>query len=328
MRERPEGIGEAELDDALRAWGIDGVSWTHEPVGFGDHHWTAADPRGRRWFVTVADLAHKSHCGAGADAAFEGLSRAMDTALALREHAGREFVVAPLPAAGGGTVHRIGARYAVSVFPHVDGVAGGFGDRLDAHERGALLDTLAVLHRTPPPATTPRLRPALPGRPALESALAGLHDPWHGGPYAEPARDLTREHAAVLRRRLAEFDRRAAALERGGAERVVTHGEPHPGNLLRRGAGHALVDWDTVGLALPERDLWLVVTGPEDFDRYQDAAGRRPDPEALALHGLRWQLEDVAVFLGGFRSAHAATADTDLAWRSLSGTVRALAQPG
>lgn len=150
MRQRPEGVGEEELGGALRAWGIDVASWTYEPVGFGDHHWTAADARGRRWFVTVADLTHKQHCGADAESAFEGLSRAMDTALALRERAGRDFVVAPLPAAGGGTVRRIGARYGVSVFPYVDGVAGHFGDRLDACGRGALLDTLAVLHRTPP----------------------------------------------------------------------------------------------------------------------------------------------------------------------------------
>ncbi|MFI2299948.1 phosphotransferase family protein [Actinacidiphila glaucinigra] len=328
MRGRPEGIGEPELGDALRTWGIDVASWTYEPVGFGDYHWTAADTCGRRWFVTVADLAHKSHCGAGADAAFEGLSRAMDTALALRERAGRDFVVAPVPAVGGGTVRRVGARYGVSVFPHAYGVAGRFGDRLGARERGAVLDTLALLHRTPPPQPTPRVRLALPGRAALESALAGLRDPWHGGPYAGRARELTREHAAVLRRRLDEFDRRAGALEGAGGERVVTHGEPHPGNLLRQGAGYALVDWDTVGLALPERDLWLVATGPEDLDRYQDAAGRRPDPEALALHGLRWRLTDVAAFLGDFRSPHAATPDSALAWRSLAGTVRALAETG
>ncbi|MEU1618280.1 phosphotransferase [Streptomyces sp. NPDC005722] len=326
MRERPEGIGEAELGDALRAWGIDVASWTHEPVGFGDHHWTAADVHGGRWFVTVADLVHKGHCGADADAAFAGLSRAMDTALALRAHPGRDFVVAPLPAAGGGTVLRAGTRYGVSVFPHADGVAGQFGDRLDARERGALLDTLAVLHRTPPPAPIPRPRLALPGRAALESVLAGLDDPWHGGPYAERARDLTREHEGVLRRRLAEFDRRAAALERDGAGRVVTHGEPHPGNLLRQGAGYALVDWDTVGLAPPERDLWLVAAGPGDLDRYQDATGHRPDREAIALYALRWQLDDVAAFLGDFRSPHAATPDSDLAWRSLAGTVFALAQ--
>ncbi|MEU0185820.1 phosphotransferase [Streptomyces sp. NPDC006207] len=325
MRQRPEGVGEEELGEALRAWGIDAASWTYEPVGFGDHHWTAADARGRRWFVTVADLTHKQHCGADAESAFEGLSRAMDTALALRERAGREFVVAPLPAAGGGTVRRIGARYGVSVFPYVDGVAGDFGDRLDACGRGALLDTLAVLHRTPPPAPVPRPRLALPGRAALEAALAGLRDPWHGGPYGERARALTSEHAGALRRRLGEFDRRAAALERAGGEHVVTHGEPHPGNLLRQDAGHVLVDWDTVGLAPPERDLWLVVTGAEDLDRYQDAAGRRPDPDALALYGLRWRLEDVASFLGDFRSPHRATPDSDLAWRSLAATVRALA---
>ncbi|WP_329183807.1 hypothetical protein [Actinacidiphila glaucinigra] len=63
-------------------------------------------------------------------------------------------------------------------------------------------------------------------------------------------------------------------------------------------------------------------------DRRGYAAGRRPDPEGLALHGLRRRLADVATFLGDFRSPHAATPDSALAWRSLAGTVRALAETG
>ena len=41
-------------------------------------------------------------------------------------------------------------------------------------------------------------------------------------------------------------------------ELVVTHGEPHAGNVMRRSDGrHLLVDWDTVAVAPPERDLWM-----------------------------------------------------------------------
>ena len=39
---------------------------------------------------------------------------------------------------------------------------------------------------------------------------------------------------------------------------VITHGEPHPGNLIRTGNGLAMVDWDTVALAPRERDLWML----------------------------------------------------------------------
>jgi spectinomycin phosphotransferase len=39
---------------------------------------------------------------------------------------------------------------------------------------------------------------------------------------------------------------------------LVTHGEPPPGNILRAAGKLRLIDWDTAGLALPERDLWSV----------------------------------------------------------------------
>ncbi|MFG2077560.1 phosphotransferase family protein [Nonomuraea maritima] len=71
-----------------------------------------------------------------------------------------------------------------------------------------------------------------------------------------------------------EFDRPAA---RAGAP-VLTHGEPHPGNVLRAGSRTLLVDWDTVGTAPPERDLWHVVRDAGDLARYAAATGRTPDP--------------------------------------------------
>jgi spectinomycin phosphotransferase len=40
---------------------------------------------------------------------------------------------------------------------------------------------------------------------------------------------------------------------------VLTHGEPHPANLLSAGGSLLLIDWDTVGLAPPERDLSLII---------------------------------------------------------------------
>jgi spectinomycin phosphotransferase len=105
---------------------------------------------------------------------------------------------------------------------------------------------------------------------------------------------------------------------------VVTHGEPHPGNLLRLPGGYLLVDWDTVGLAVPERDLWLVATESADLARYAAATGRTPDPAALAFYRLRWYLDDVAAFAGQFRSPHGRTADTRQSWEGLAWTVERL----
>jgi aminoglycoside phosphotransferase (APT) family kinase protein len=91
-----------------------------------------------------------------------------------------------------------------------------------------LAEVLATLHRQELPAV-PERAIELPGRGGLEEALDDLGDQWSGGPYSEPARDL--------------LDRMASAPQ------VITHGEPHPGNIVRTGAGLMLVDWDTVGLA-------------------------------------------------------------------------------
>jgi aminoglycoside phosphotransferase (APT) family kinase protein len=42
------------------------------------------------------------------------------------------------------------------------------------------------------------------------------------------------------------------------SDEVLTHGEPHPGNLIQVGSRWMLVDWDTTLVAPPERDLWLL----------------------------------------------------------------------
>ncbi|MFD3522342.1 phosphotransferase [Streptomyces sp. NPDC058653] len=328
MEERPDGIEDPDVRHALDAWGIDPVTWEYAPVGFGDYHWTAADTRGRRWFVTVADLTRKSWYGDGTEAAFQGLRDAMDTAAALRdaEPHGLDFVVAPARNADGGTVRRLGSGHAVSVFPLMSGTPGHFGDTLTAHDRGLMVELLAKLHRTAPPPSARVLPAAFATRPQLDAALREMGGPWDGpGPYAEPARRLLLDHATALRGRLGEFDRLAGELKDGGGPLVITHGEPHPGNVLRVGERRLLLDWDTVGLAVPERDLWLVAEGPADLARYEEAGGRGPDPSALALYRLRWALNDVAEFLDVLRAPHGRTPDIEQAWRALAGTVESLA---
>ncbi|WP_188195773.1 phosphotransferase [Nonomuraea sp. SYSU D8015] len=311
MRDRPEDLDEELLRPALREWGVDAVTLDYAPVGFGDYHWVADG----RWFVTVADVRRRP---------YDGLQMAMETAAALREQAGLGFVVAPLRAADGTTLRRLDRhRYAMSVFPLEDGASGHFGEERSPEERGLVIDLLAELHRTPPPISTPVRPVQLAGRAWLEDAIRETNRPWLGGPYAEPARALIAGHAGTLRRRLDELDRRAEKI----GEPVVTHGEPHPGNLLRAGAGRLLlVDWDTVGLAVPERDLMHVAKTSADLDRYADATSRVPDPAALELYRLRWALDDVAEFVAWFRSPHGRTPDAEQSWNGLTATLEGLAR--
>ena len=93
----------------------------------------------------------------------------------------------------------------------------------------------------------------------------------------------------------------------------MTHGEPHAGNVMRTGAGRVLVDWDTVALAPPERDLWMLVAGGTDAaDLYAQATGTQLDAVALDFFRLAWDLADLAEYLNVLRSPH--QEDDDSVW--------------
>jgi spectinomycin phosphotransferase len=236
----------------------------------------------------------------------------MDTAAALKDEGRLDFVVAPLRAADGRTVHRLGPRYALSVFPFVDGRTGDFDRPWTPAEHGAVLKLLAALHRQAPPASAPVLDLGLSMPGLLESALDDtVH--WVRGPFAEPARSLVSGRSAAIRRRVEEFGRLVEKV-RGDGPPVLTHGEPHPGNLLWREGRPLLVDWDTAGLAPPERDLWSVAEGPEDLEMYAEVAGREADASALMLYRLRWDLEEVSPFVDWFRAPHD---PAEVAWEGL-----------
>nr|WP_281381663.1 phosphotransferase [Conexibacter arvalis] len=346
----------------MRRWGIEARRLEYAPVGFGDHHWRAKGADGRRWFLSVAALDSKPVSGDGAEAALDGLRRAMATARALRD-AGVAAVVAPEPARDGETVVALGAGYALSVFEHVEGSAGSFAQERTPAERRATIELLASLHRMPAPPRTPRIPWDPPARATLERALGELDSApgaarsggpdaapdaprsgapdatparsapgaaRSGGPYAEPARAALAAAAPRLRTVLAGYDRQVAELVEERPAVVVTHGEPHPGNLIVAPDGQLrLIDWDTVGLAVPERDLWSVVRDDADLDLYERLTGHRPRRELLDLFRLRWDLGDVGELLGWFRAPHGRDEDADAGWRDLAELLRRVGgEPG
>ena len=97
------------------------------------------------------------------------------------------------------------------------------------------------------------------------------------------------------------------------------------GNLIRRGADYLLIDWDTVGLGPPERDLWMVTgeTG-EEARRYAGLTGHAVDHGLLEWYRLRWALDDISAFVHQLRSPHGRTADAEQAWQALQQTVAGL----
>lgn len=319
MKDRPEGVSDEDLAAALaQGWGLDVRSVAYRPVGFGSYHW-AVDTGSRRLFATV-DVLHDAPA-----ARLRLLGQALGTALALHRDAGLHFVVAPLPDAAGAPLRPLGDRHAVALFPLVEGEAGEFGPH-PPQDRPEVLDLLVRLHAADVDA--PRTELALPGRADLDEALSALDRPWQGGPYAEPARALLAGRATHVRALLAEFDRLADTVGSDSAPWVVTHGEPHPGNVIRGPRGLHLIDWDTVRLAPPERDLWMLGGDPAQLGgdpsllaAYTRATGRALSPAALALYPLWWTLADIAVYVRTLRAPHRATPDITASWTYLGAAV-------
>lgn len=318
MRALPEEFEATELVGCLSdGWGFDVVAAEYAAVGGGSYHWVVRERDGRHGFVTLDDLDRKPWLGATRQSVFEGLSRAFATAASLRE-GGLDFVVAPISTTTGEAVRRIGPRYSIALFPFVDGTPGRFGG-YDTAERAAIATMLAQLHQAPADSSVaPIIDLDPPGRGHLESALRELEDVWRGGPFSEPARQALYPHASDVAELLTLSGRLATDLSSRGTEWVVTHGEPHAANMMRTDHGHVLVDWDTVALAPPERDLWMLVGGADQVTAYTKATGRQLEDEALRFFRLRWDLADLAAFTDLLRSPHSHNADTAKAYDGLT----------
>jgi spectinomycin phosphotransferase len=320
-------ISERELAHALEEyWGLVSVQLSYLAVGFGDHHWKLVDPRGSCWFVTVVDL-DGGWRGVDPVAGYADLRASMDTVTFLSQ-AGLEFALAPEPTTDGRSLAPLSGEHAITVFPFVNGAGGDSGDKLSKSDRLALIDVLARLHDGTSLAreTAPIRTPDLAVRPRLEAALRDLKQPWAGGPYSEPARHLLAEHSSGIRTQLTCFDELVCETA-GGGPIVLTHGEPHPGNILWVSGKPHLIDWDTVGLALPERDLWTMAEGGSDeANRYTELTGRRLSNDAMMMYRMRWSLDEIRLSLDEFRSPHKENEDTEEAWVVLTEEIEAIVQ--
>jgi spectinomycin phosphotransferase len=314
MRALPEGVDVGAVIDALcDGWDFRVDSVEYAPVGAGSYHWHVTDESGARGFVTVDDLGWKTWLGDTHDESFEGLAHAFGAAATLRA-AGLGFVVAPVRAGDGESLRRLDERHAIALFPFIDGQPGDFGPYGNDNDRLGVVALLAELH-----GATAAAGPAvhtvgfeLPGRRHLEAALLERDEPWAGGPLSEPAREAVRASAAELTDLLALADRLAAEARTRRGDWVVTHGEPHPGNVMRTTEGEqVLVDWDTVALGPPERDLWMLVAeGTDASEVYARLTGTQPDETALDFFRLTWELKDLAEYLNVFRLPHQENDDT------------------
>jgi spectinomycin phosphotransferase len=315
VHERSPDIADAEVAAALRGeWQLDLDSLDYVPAGFGGHHWLAVDASGRRWFVTVQAAA--GPCGTV-------LAAALETATALAA-AGLDFVVPPVRSPAGRLLAPLGDGLIVSMSAYHDGMPGRWGDTLTSADAAALARMLADLHAAAVTVPVPVRPLELACRHVLATSLRERAVPWRGGPFAEPARAVLAEHAQALAGALGRFDALVAEVSADGRPLVITHGEPHPGNLLQASTGLLLVDWDTVGLAPAERDLWWL----PDTAAYTGRTRRAVSRAALELYRLRWTLDDVSTFLAEFRAPHRRSADAEVSWAGLRSGLQGLTESG
>jgi len=322
VRTEPADLDRSDLAAALTdGWGLAGAELEYVPEGGGSHHWRCRAGHEER-FVSVDDLTATFHAATDEDAAFAALDRAYGTAGALRERAGLGFVVAQIPDREGRRLRRLGRRYAVRVEPVVPGEPGAFGEH-PPDDRRRVATLVARVHAASDrvPAGLPQVADLrIPSRASLEVALADVGRPWTSGPLAEPSRALLAARAEELAERLAGHDAVAAGVLETRSRWVVTHGEPHGGNVIHDPAGDLhLIDWDTAMIAPRERDLQMVLDDDlTGWDEYRATAGPvELDYEALGLYRRLWALADIASFVTTLRRPHADTTDMRHAYEAL-----------
>jgi spectinomycin phosphotransferase len=290
VREPPPDIDTDDLLATVRsAWTTDVGRVEHVPVGFGAHHWAAYVSNRPALFVTFDGL--------DSTRSVEELEAAYAGAVALHL-AGLEFVLAPLLARTGSPIIRFGDG-ALSCTPWQDGKSGGGLDV--AWTRRAL----ARLHVVTPPAAIPSWKPLVAPNFADDMELR-LARPWGPGPYAEPARTAICERLAALGRWTSRYHQLATHAR--AHDWVATHGEPHSDNQLLTSQGRYLLDWESLKLAPPERDLRVLADAGTQVDA---------NPEMVEMFDLEWRLDEINQFAAWFAAEHHGTKDDRIAFDAL-----------
>ena len=302
-------------------WGLTAASIDYRAVGFGSHHWEVVGADAVRWFVTADDLSlRQSPCEP--DAAAPGrLRAALATALELRDR-GAAFVIAPVRTLTGEPLVLTDQRMGVALYPYVDGQSFCWGDFPTPEHRRGVLDMVIALHTAPAGARRHARAEdfAVPHWDELELELARDQNGAgrERGPFASLVAGLLAEHAARIRRLLARYDDLVSEARRHPGRMVLTHGEPHPGNTMLTPGGWVLIDWDTVLLAPPERDLCNLDAGDGAIiGGYEDATGTTLLPPLLELYRIRWDVADIAADVSRLLRPHSGSLDDEKSWAGL-----------
>ena len=337
MLAAPTGLTDEALVAVLaRSWGIEVAGLEYRAVGFGSHHWEVVEAGGARWFVTVDELGKRRVRPQETNAQVqERLAASLGAARALRNLSARyDFVVAPIPSLDGNIVLEVAEGFCTAVYPIVEGESFEWGEARDPEQTSAILAMLIDTHDAPGGQSlgAPEDDFAIQMRGALEQALADGVNTVDRGPYSVPLAKLLRENDEPLRSSLRKYDELVSSATTATVDasisprRVLTHGEPHPGNTMLAPEGWKLIDWDTAAFAPPERDLWFLDPGDRSvLQAYSEATGYAPSADLLELYRLRWDLTDLALFATEFRGEHIEDPNTAKSWTAAQVVARSIA---
>lgn len=187
----------------------------------------------------------------------------------------------------------------------------------------ATADDLAAKRRTARETTDDAFGRLCHAFDTLQAMIRHTSDPWRSGPYAQRAQRLLRTHDRDLHVLIAAYHTLARRVGSQPERLVITHGEPHAGNVVATADGLVLVDWHTTLAAPPQRDLWdLAGDDAALLDYYAAATGIEIHDEALSLYRLWFDLAEVGGYLSLFHAPHQDTADTRQSWQELQHFLR------
>ncbi len=270
-------------------WDAGVVTTTFVPLGDDAAHWVCAGKHRPRWFVTADEVT--------ADGRLEEL---LDTYAAARELAtlGHHVVVPTVPPGGGqgleapvGVVH---GGHLLTVTGYLEGESGP-GEYADDNQRALIAGALGALHAAVPPVRAHVWLPGPPLRAEMTGLLEASGTPWASGAFGDSVRTALLRSASTLWRLYARYDELAAVAQERRGDWVLTHGQPHTGNVLWRLGGPVLVDWESMRVAPRERDLRTVLRGADGAEPLTAYTAHGGTPE---LDGDLVELFDLEGWLG------------------------------
>lgn len=317
MKALPPQFDESLVADGLaQHYNFKAEDIGYRPWGMGSYHWLATSKSGDL-FVTL-DMLDRGGPATSA-VAYRNLKASYDTAWSLRHQYGLEFVHPPILSTTNRTTVQISPRFSLSATRMLDGLSGTSDDPFDARTTEVMTELLSRLQGATPLvggiARTDDLD--FTGRENLLWMLRQPAESWNGGPYSREAHDLLTANVSEIVASIRAYDRLAAKLAPTRERWVVTHGDPHPGNLLRVGDRHLMIDWDMAFIAPPERDL-----------RWLDPAAPGLSADAVEFYSQRYVLDDLSIFAARLFNPHERTLDTAHARQRLDLRVESAVEMG